>query len=146
MWLTGRRLGNLCSSPVGRGIVLHHFLKAQAFHSLNFDTASCFPAPCFYFCFLSMALHHQVALPQRQQGREGEQPCVSQVPGLWPTGMLQEQCELFPFPGRPAHHLCHVLKLHWPKAWDESSRGESIRRQSQGCAEGNPISSGLFIS
>lgn len=64
----------------------------------------------------------------------------------WPAGMLQELCDLFPFPGRPAHHLCHVLKLHRPTAWNESSRGESVRRQSQGCAAGNPISSGPFIS
>lgn len=64
----------------------------------------------------------------------------------WPAGMLQEQCNLFPFLGRPAHHLCHVLKLHWPTAWDESSQGESVRRQSQGCAARNRISSGPFIS
>lgn len=105
-----------CTPPV---------LESMGFSFTEFNYSFTFPAPCFYFCPLPMSLHHQVALPQCQQGREWEQPCVNQMPGPWAAGVLQEQCDLFPFLGNPAHHLCHVLKLHWSKAWDESSRGES---------------------
>lgn len=125
-------------------------LKSTGFSLSEFSYGFTFSSSLFLFTSLPLPLHHQVALSQCQEGREGDQHF--QVPRISLQGYSESSVICSPSLGRlstsplrcaqppPTEGLGRV-QLRWELqgcAW--------VRRQSWGCAADNPISSRLSIS
>lgn len=104
-------------------------LESTGFSLTELSYGFMFSSSLFLFTSLPTDQHHQVALPPHREGREGEQPHVSRVREMWFVSWgCSGSSMICSFPrGGSAHHLCNVLNLCQPQAWDESNREESTR-------------------
>lgn len=84
-------------------------LESTGFSFTEFSYSFTFSCSLLLLLSPFLALHHQVALPQHQEGREGEQPCVNQVPGPWPGPQGCSRSCVICFPSRGGQDITSAM-------------------------------------